>query len=188
MQRFFEGHKNIGFDIRAAFSSCFAPAESAESGTSASTAEKCFEEIAEAGAAEFKLHAAAISAVLIKSAAGRLLKSTSPIRWWLKSTWLIPIRAELIVLLALFRIAQDFVRFIDLLKFFFGRFFVLGDVGMIFAGQFPERAFDFVICRGLGNTQRFIIIPELHSHCTVNLVPPTSSRNLLPACMTSGNF
>jgi hypothetical protein len=41
----------------------------------------------------------------------------------------VPIRAELIVFLPLLRIAQNFVRFVDFLKFFFGDLFVLGTSG-----------------------------------------------------------
>src|SRR5437764_3994484 len=184
MQCFLQRHQNIGFHISAAFRGCFAAAESTESRTATTAAEKRFKEIAESGPVEFKLDAAAIAARLIKSTAGL----TAPLRRRLKSARLVPIGAELIVLLALFRIAQDFVGFVDLLKFFFGRFLVLGDVGMIFARQFPERAFDFVIRRGLRNTERFIIVPELHSHRRLNLVPPISSRNLLQTCTTWGNF
>src|SRR5207248_8794361 len=136
MKCFFKGDKNVGFDIRPAFGGCFASAESAERRTSTTAAEKCFEEIAEASAAEFEFNAA-VATRLIKSAAGL----TAPLRRRLKSTGLVPIRAELIVFLTLLRIAQDFVSLIDLLKFFFGGLFVFRDVGMIFARQFPERAF-----------------------------------------------
>ncbi len=51
---------------------------------------------------------------------------------------LLPVRAQLVVLLALFRIAQDFVGFVDLLEFFLGDFFVLGDVGMVLPREFAE--------------------------------------------------
>src|SRR5438105_7165852 len=126
------------------FGGCFASTESTESRTAATAAKKSFKKIAESGAVEFKLDTAAtVAARLIKSTAGL----TAPLRRRLESARLVPIGAELIVLLALLRIAQDFVGFIDLLKFFFGRLLVLGDVGMIFARQFPERAFDLVIRR-----------------------------------------
>src|SRR5437763_1408408 len=160
MQRFLQRHQNIGFHISAAFRGCFASAESTESRTATTAAEKRFKEIAESGPVEFKLDAAAIAARLIKSTAGL----TAPLRRRLKSARLVPIGAELIVLLALLRIAQDFVRFVDLFEFFLGRFFVLGDVRMIFARQFAKRAFYLIIRRGFGNAERFIIIPELHSH------------------------
>src|SRR5205085_9776197 len=105
MQRFLQRHQNIGFHISAAFRGCFASAESTESRTAATAAEKRFKKIAESGPVEFKLDtAAAISARLIKSTAGL----TAPLRRRLKSPRLVPIGAELIVLLALLRIAQYF--------------------------------------------------------------------------------
>src|SRR6266705_4833629 len=120
VQCFFKRDQNVGFDIGSAFGRCFASAESAESRTTTPAAEKSFEEIAEPGASEFKLDAAAIAAPLIKSSA----RLTTPLRWRLETARLLPIGAELIVFLALLRIAQDFVGFIDLLKFFLGDFFV----------------------------------------------------------------
>src|SRR5207244_13204656 len=87
--------------------------EHIDSRASAPAAEACCEEIAESRSAKFKLNpAAAIAAPLMKSTA----RLTAPLRWRLKSTGLVPVRAELIVLLALLRIAQDFVGFIDLLE------------------------------------------------------------------------
>src|SRR5207302_7050916 len=94
MERFFKRDQNIRFDISATLSGGFAAAESAEGGTPASAAEKRFEEIAEAGAAEFELHAAAaVTAPLMKTALGLL----SPLRRRLKSAGLVPVRAELVV-------------------------------------------------------------------------------------------
>src|SRR5437763_77698 len=113
--------------------------------------------------------------------------AAAPIRWRLKSTGPVPIRSELIVFLSLLRIAQDFVGFVDLLKFFLGRFFVLGDIRMILARKFPERALDFVLGRGFGNAERLIIISKLHCHW-LNLVPPADWRNLIESCRNSGNF
>src|SRR5712691_6124719 len=97
--------ENIRFDVGAAFGSCFAAAESAESRTAAAAAKKRFKKIAEAGPAKFKLDsAAAIATPLIKPTA----RLTAPLRRRLKSARLVPICSELIVFLALFRIAQDF--------------------------------------------------------------------------------
>ena len=95
------------------------------------------EEIAEPGATEFKFNAAISAAVLMKSAA-RLL--STPAWWRLKSSRLIPIRAELIVFLPLLRIAQNFVSFIDLFEFLLRRGLVLGlrHVGMVFRARACE--------------------------------------------------
>ena len=185
MERFLECNEDVRFDIGAAFRRRFPSTEPAESRTSAPAAEECFEEIAESRSAKFKLNpAAAIAAPLLKSTT----RLTAPLRRRLKSTGLVPVRAELIVFLALLRIAQDFVGFIDLLEFFFGGFFVLGHVRMLFPRKFAKRAPDFVLGRGFRNPKRFVIISELHCHRASNLVPPINSRNLLPACAKSGNF
>src|SRR5256885_122182 len=181
LQNFLERNENVRFDVRAAFGRCFAASESSECRAAPSAAEKRFKEIAESSAAEFKLDStAAIAAPLMKSAAGLL----PPLRRRLKSAGLVPIRAELIVFLAFLGITQDFVGFVNLFKFFLSRFFVLRDVGMMFAREFAECAFDFVIRRVFRNAERFIVIPELHCHRALNLVPPMSSRNLLWVCTT----
>src|SRR5438309_2207143 len=127
MQRLFERDHDIRFDIAAALRTGLALSESAERRTSATAAEKLFEEIAEAGPAEFELHATAIPATRAPSlkSATRLTTARAPARRWLEpAARVIPIRAELIVFLPLLRIAQDFVGFVDLLKFFLGDLFI----------------------------------------------------------------
>ena len=140
-----------------------ASAEPAECGTTAPAAEKRFEEIAEPGSAELELNsAAAIAAPLIKSAAGLLL--ALPLRRRLETAGPVPIRAELIVFLPLFRIAQNFVRFVDLLKFFFGGLFVLGHIGVILARQLAKSAANFVLARRFRHPECLVIISELYRH------------------------
>ena len=107
---------------RSASAVC-AKSAAAKRRSSAPAAEELLEEIAEAGAAEFKFNTAISAAVTMESAA-RLL--SAPSRRRLKSARLIPIRAELIVFLPLLRIAQDFVGFVDLLEFFLRRRLILG--------------------------------------------------------------
>src|SRR5512132_697562 len=103
VQRFFECDHNIRFHIGATLGCRRASAEPAECGTTTSAAKKRFEEIAEPGSAELELtSAAAIAAPLIKPAAGLL---ALPLRRRLETARPIPIRAKLIVLLPLFRIA-----------------------------------------------------------------------------------
>src|SRR6202030_1256285 len=93
VQRFLERHQNVGLDICSAFRCRFASTKSSERRPSASAAEERFKEIAEAGAAEFKLHAAVtVSAPLMKSAA-RL--SAAPVRRRLKSGGLVRVGGEL---------------------------------------------------------------------------------------------
>ena len=97
-----------------------------------SRTEHLLEEIAEARAAEFKFMGLASAA---KSAR---LSGGSPARRRTKLRAGFPVRAEFVVFFPLGRIAQDFVGFVDLLEFFLGLLFVLGDVGMKFAREFAE--------------------------------------------------
>src|SRR4029077_8378492 len=112
--------------------------------------------------AELELNpAAAIAAPLMKSAAGLL---ALPLRRRLETTGPVPLRAQLIVFLPLFRIAQNFVRFVYLLKFFFGGLFVLGHVRVILARQLAKSAADFVLARRFWHPECLIIISKLYWH------------------------
>ena len=164
MQRFFQRNHDVGFDIGPALRCGLTSAESAESGTAATAPEERFEEIAEAGAAEFELHAATVASPLVKSAAGLLSFPLLPAGWRLKSAGPVPIRSELIVFLALFGVTQHLVCFVDLLEFFFGGLFVFRYIGMIFARQLAKRAADLVICGRLRHTERLVIISKLDWH------------------------
>src|SRR5262249_9094783 len=168
--------KNTSCDPRAPPRGRGAATKPAERGPAAAPAEKGLEEIAKSSAAEFELDAAtSIAAPLIKSAARR----GTPLRRRLESAGLVPIRAKLIIFFSLLDIAQDFVSFVDLLKFFFGRFFVLGDIGVVFPLELPKRAPNFVVRRLLRNPQILVVISKLHCHRASNLVRPINSRNLL---------
>src|SRR5204863_9235991 len=48
--------------------------------------------------------------------------------------------------------------------FFFGVFFVFGDVGMVFAREFAEGFANVVGAGGAGHAKSFVIIFELNSH------------------------
>src|SRR5205823_8221021 len=122
---FFKSHHNVRFHIGATLGCRRASPESAECGTTAAAAKECFEEIAESSSAELKFHTAAIATPLIKSAAWLL---ALPLRRRLETARPVPIRAELVVFLSLFRVAQNLVRFVDLLKFLLGDLFVLRHV------------------------------------------------------------
>src|SRR5712692_6075839 len=145
VQRFFERDHDVRFHIAAALRRRLASAESAERRSSPAAAEKCFEEIAEAGTAEFKLDTAVVTAAPLIRSAAWLLRSPSGRR--LESTGLVPIGAELIVFRPLLRIAQDFVGFVDLLELFLGGFFIFCDVGVIFARQLAKGAADLIVRR-----------------------------------------
>src|SRR5207253_10382406 len=97
-----------------------------------------------------------------------------------------PIRAELIVLLALFGIAEDLVGLIDVLEIALG-FLVVGiDVAMILARELAIGSFDLRLSRAALDAQDFIVIPELHggpepSTCarkSRSAMPPVRNRAL----------
>src|SRR5437762_6476932 len=163
MQRFLERDHDVGLDIGAAFRRRFASAESGKGRTTATAAEKRFKEIAEPCAAEFKFDTAILAAAPL------------PL---LKTARLVPARAKLVIFLPLLRVAQHFVGFVDLFKLFFGRFFILGYVRMIFARQFAKRGPNLAVGRCFRDPERLVIISELHCHRSSNLVPPPHSRNL----------
>src|SRR5438876_11522277 len=115
VQCFFKRDHDVRFDICATLRCRLTSAKSAESRAAAPATEKCFEEVAESCAIKLELNAAAVAAPLIKSAAG-LLSLPLPLRRRLEPARSIPIGAELIIFLALFRVAQRLVGFVDFLK------------------------------------------------------------------------
>src|SRR5207249_11612140 len=139
-------------------------------------AEERFEEVAESSSAKFELDPA-VTAPLVKSAFGWLCHP-SPRR--LKSARPVPIRAKLIVLLSLFRVAQHLVGFVDLFKFLFRGLFVLGDIGMMFPRQLAKCGANFVLGGRFRDTECFVIVSKLNWHRLSNLVPLFNSRNFLP--------
>ena len=68
------------------------------------------------------------------------------------------ISAELVVFLAVFRVAEHLIRLADLLKFFFRGLIARVYIRMVFAGQFPVRFLDLVGSGRLAHLQAFIII------------------------------
>jgi len=76
----------------------------------------------------------------------------------------VPIRAELIVFLPLFLIAQNLVRFVDLLKFFLGGLFVLGYVRVILTRQLSKSAANLVRARRFRHPECLVIISKLDWH------------------------
>src|SRR2546430_17150886 len=110
MERFFQRDHDVGLDVASAFRAALALTErTATESRLTSAAEKRLEEIAEARAAKFEIDAAAVARRVTTKAAARLRVPS-----WrrLESARLVPVRAELIILLPLFRIAKDFVGFI----------------------------------------------------------------------------
>src|SRR5438876_1216593 len=168
VQRFFKRDHDVRFDIGATLRRRLTSAKSAESRAATAAAEKRFEKIAEAGSVELELNAAAVAAPLIKSAAG-LLSLPLPVRGRLEPARSIPIGAELNIFFPFLGIAQHFISFVDFLKFFFGRLFVLGDIGMIFPSQLAKSATDFVLGGRFRNTECLVIISKLYRHLLSSL-------------------
>src|SRR3954452_21885580 len=137
MERFVQRHHDVCLDIAPPLRTRFAStkAAAAESRLPASTAKERLEEVAESGPAELELNAAVSSAERIRTAA---LLLSSPPGWRLEAAArLVPVGAELIILLPLRWIAQDFVRFVDLLELLFGAFLILRDIGMVLPRELP---------------------------------------------------
>src|SRR4029077_2592062 len=125
-------------------------------------AEECLEKIAEPGPAELKFDTTVFPTAPVKSTAA--LPAT-PLRRRLKPAGLIPILAQLIVFPPLFRIAQDFVGFVNLFKFFLRLFLILRDIRMIFTREFSKGAFDFLLTGRCRTANVIVILAKLDRHC-----------------------
>src|SRR5438552_8833383 len=68
-----------------------------------------------------------------------------------------PVRPELVVLLALGRVAEDLVRLVDFLEPGLRRLVPGVDIGMVLARQLAVRLLDFLVGGGLGDTARRIV-------------------------------
>src|SRR5687767_8786206 len=163
MESFLERDHDVGFHVAASLRAPWSLSETAaaEPTGPASAPKECLKEITEPGSAELKFHAA-VSRAIAAEAPTRLLRTPSGRR--LKSSRLVPVRAQLVIFFPLLRIAQDLVSLVELLEFLLGHPLVLVDVGMVFAGQLAKRLLDFVVARRLGNAQGFVIISELDCH------------------------
>ena len=137
MQRFLERNHDVGFDVAAAFGAPrpLSKTAAAEATLPAAASEKLLEEIAESSSTEFEFDPAIAAAITMESSAWLL---RVPSRWRLKPAGLIPICAELIVLLPFRRVAQNFIGLVELFEFFLRRRLVLVDIGMVFARQLAE--------------------------------------------------
>ena len=75
-----------------------------------------------------------------------------------------PIGAQLVVLPATLRMAQDLIGLVDFLEFFLRRLLVLGDIGMILPRQRAEGLLDFLVRRLGRHTQNPVIVLEFSGH------------------------
>src|SRR5580704_13863743 len=118
---------------------------------SAATAKELLEEIAETRTVKMKLGTVLETAV---ESALRLRRAFG----------MVPILAQFVVLAPFDRVAQDFVGFVDLLELFLGGGFVLGDVGMIFAGERAEGLFDFGVGGVSRHAEHGVVVLEFNGH------------------------
>src|ERR1700736_5568743 len=79
------------------------------------------------------------------------------------------IRTQIVVFAAILRIAENLVRFVDLLEFFLRVPFVFGDIRMILTGQFSESLLDILRAGIPRYTQDFVIVFELNRHADLLL-------------------
>ncbi len=75
----------------------------------------------------------------------------------------IPVGAQVVVFLALFRVGQDLVGLVDLFEAFLGLLVVRVDVGVVFARQASIGALDLLVRRALVYAQDFVVISILHA-------------------------
>ncbi len=130
-----------------------APVRPAEPGGGApATAEELLEEIAEARAVEMEFRTVfrtcGVSALRLCRLAFRM----------------IPVCAQLIILSAFFRVAENFVGLVDFLEFLLGSGFVLGDIGVILTGECAERLLDFRVARVSGHAEDVVVVFEFNGH------------------------
>jgi hypothetical protein len=71
--------------------------------------------------------------------------------------------SELVVLLTLGRVAQDLVRFGDLLELRLGRLIVGVDVRMVFPGQAAIGLLDLFLRGALADAQGLVVVPLIHA-------------------------
>ena len=115
----------------------------------AATAEVLLEEVAETRPAKMEL--------LVRPARPAMARRRG-------KAFMLPVGTKAIVFFALFRITEDLVGLVDFLELRLRSRPVLGDVRMVFAGQFAECFFDIILTGLAGNPQRGIIIFEFSGH------------------------
>jgi hypothetical protein len=154
LRRFFQGDHHVRLDVFAWLGIVvLANTTTTRPTTHATTSENLFKEIAEAGSFEF-WHP------LPTRPAG----ATAPTGRRTKSARLIPTRSELIVFAPLLRVAQDFVRLVDLLELVFSAGFVPRNIRVILPRQFPERLPDFIVRRAFADAEDLIVIFIFDGH------------------------
>ncbi len=149
MESLLQGDHDVGFHILTALGN---PPKS-----SPAAAEHLLEEIAEARSAKRK--------ILLRTLRSGSGTESSPARNTSSGLWaVLPIRSVIIVALAFFGVAEDFVGFVDLFEFLLRLFFVFGGIRVVLAGQFAECGLDLGGAGRFGNTEGLVVIAELCGH------------------------
>ena len=86
-----------------------------------------------------------------------------------------PVGAKLVVFPAFLRIAEDFVRLVDLLELRFSSLVVRIDVGVMLPRQLPEGLLDLLLRGALIYAERCVVILEFHLCEATLYAPPTMS-------------
>src|SRR4029453_17136885 len=86
-----------------------------------------------------------------------------------------PVRAELIVLFPLLRVAQNFVRLVDVLELGFRRLVVRVDVRMVLARDLSDRLLDFLVRCRFGHAKRGVVVLEFHGQSKPSMRLSSSS-------------
>ena len=76
----------------------------------------------------------------------------------------LPVGSQLVIFPTAFGIAQNLVGFVEFLELFFGRFLVLGDIGMILAREPAKCLLDFFVRRPGSHPEYPVIVFEFNGH------------------------
>ena len=160
MQNFVKGHQDVAFDILAALENSLipepgAPRPTKTAGRAAATAKELLEEITEPRAIEMEFRTPFRSTTT---------SAITALRRRGLSFWMVPVRAQLIVLPPFLRVAEDFVGLVDFFELLLGSGFVPGDVGVVLAGQLAERFLDLRVARVPGHAKNIVVILEFNGH------------------------
>ena len=127
---------------------------------SCATSEEVLEKVAEARSTKLKFGTRLGAMATSSASAGTRI----PSRRRLESATLLPIGSQRVVLASVSRITEDLIGLVDLLELLLRDLFVLGDIRVVFAGQFSERFFQFLGRRGAGNPQNGVVVFEFNGH------------------------
>src|SRR6185503_19745881 len=88
-----------------------------------------------------------------------------------------PVRPELVIFLALGRIAEDFIGLVDLLELVLGRLVAGIDVRVVLARQLPVRLLELLVRGGFRDAERGVIVFEVHRQSNPSIRLNSSSSS-----------